>query len=259
MTKKTALIGGSTAGIGKAIAQGFLEKGIDVIITGRSSRLNDTKLELQKQFPNLAIHAITSDYSSEDSINGLISGINSLSISPDILVLNSGGPTPGTFEDISIEEWDKSYQQQFKSSMMLLKAFVPAMQKNKWGRIINISSTIAIEPTPGMILSASYRAMLINALKSTALQIAKDGITINTLCPGAVMTDRLISLFQKQADSSGKSLEEIINNVGASIPIQRIATPKDFSHLAVFLASDESNYITGTVIPIDGGLVKKSF
>ena len=259
MNKKTALIGGSSAGIGKAIALGFLEKGIDVIITGRSSRINDTKLELQKQFPSASVHAITSDYSSADSIHNLILSIGNLSPSPDILVLNSGGPNPGTFEDISIEEWDINYQQQFKSSMMLLKAFVPAMQKKKWGRIINISSTIAIEPTPGMILSASFRAMLINALKATALHIAKDGITINTLCPGAVMTDRLISLFQKQADSTGKTLEEVINNVASTIPIQRIASPKDFSHLAVFLSSDESNYITGTVIPIDGGLVKKSF
>jgi 3-oxoacyl-[acyl-carrier protein] reductase len=110
-----------------------------------------------------------------------------------------------------------------------------------------------------MILSASYRAMLINALKSTALQIAKDGITINTLCPGAVMTDRLISLFQAQAHTLDKSLEEIIKNVESTIPIQRIASPKDFAHLAIFLAGEEANYITGTVIPIDGGLVKKSF
>ncbi len=259
MTKKVALIGGSSAGIGKAIALGLIEKGVEVIITGRTARLNGTKEELQKLFPSAKIHAINTDYSSADSIQNLIQTINALSLQPNILVLNSGGPNPGTFEDISLEDWDINYQQQFKSSMMLMKAFVPAMQKSNWGRIINISSTIAIEPTPGMILSASFRAMLINALKSTALQIAKDGITINTLCPGAVMTDRLISLFQKQADSTGKTLDETIKNVGTTIPIQRIASPKDFAHLAIFLASEEANYITGTVIPVDGGLVKKSF
>ncbi len=259
MAKKIALVGGSTAGIGKAIAQGLLEKGFDVIITGRSGRLQETESELKKQFPSAGIHAIPSDYSLADSVSNLISDIRKLSLAPSILVLNSGGPTPGTFEDVSLEDWDTHYQQQFKSSIMLLKAFVPDMQKNKFGRIINISSSIAIEPTAGMILSASFRAMLINALKSTSLLVAKDGVTINTLCPGAVMTDRLISLFQKQADTSGKTLDEVIINVGASIPIQRIASPKDFSHMAVFLAGEESNYITGTVIPIDGGLVKKSF
>ncbi|MES2140616.1 MAG: SDR family oxidoreductase [Bacteroidota bacterium] len=259
MTRRTALIGGSSAGIGKAIAAGLLEKKIDVIIIGRGPRLNDTKAELQKQFPLAKIHAIITDYSSMNSVNNLIQSIKELSLQPDILILNTGGPKPGSFDDISTEDWDINYQQQFKSSMMLMKAFIPDMKKKKWGRIINISSTIAIEPTVSMILSASYRAMLINALKSTSIQLAKDGITINTLCPGAVMTDRLTGLFQKQADDSQKSLEEIINNVALTIPIQRIASPKDFSHLAVFLASDESNYITGTVIPIDGGLIKKSF
>lgn len=259
MAKKTALVGGSTAGIGKAIAQGFLEKGIDVILTGRTARLQETQAEFKKQFPGAGVHAIASDYSSATSVNELIEAVKKLSIQPSILVLNSGGPTPGTFEDVSIEDWDSHYQQQFKSSMMLMKAFIPDMKKNKWGRIISVSSTVAIEPTPGMILSASFRAMLINALKSTSIQLAKDGITINTICPGAVMTDRLTDLLQKQADNSGKKLEEVIANVGAGIPIQRIASPQDFSHLAVFLASNESNYITGTVIPIDGGLVKKSF
>jgi 3-oxoacyl-[acyl-carrier protein] reductase len=259
MEKKIALIGGSSAGIGKAIATGLLEKGMEVIIVGRGARLNDTKLELQARFPSGKIHAIAADYASADSVNNLIKSVEKLSLRPDVLVLNTGGPKPGSFENVSLEDWDASYQQQFKSSVMLMKAFLPGMIRNQWGRIINISSTIAIEPTVSMILSASYRAMLINMLKSTSLQVAKDGITINTLCPGAVMTDRLTSLFQQQADSSGKTLEEIIKNAEMTIPVQRIASPGDFAQLAVFLSGQEANYITGTVIPVDGGLVKKSF
>lgn len=259
MKKKTALVGGSSAGIGKAIAISFLEKGMDVIVIGRSSRLNDTKVELQKQFPSATIHAIVTDYSSADSVNNLIKSIEKLSIDPDILVLNTGGPKAGTFEDISLDDWDNAYQQQFKSSLMLLKAFIPGMQKKKWGRIINISSSVAIEPTVSMILSASYRAMLINALKATSIQVAMHGITINTLCPGNIMTERLISLFQQKANSTNKSLEEIIKNAEANIPMQRIGDAKEFAQLASFLAGEESSYITGNVIPIDGGLVKKSF
>ncbi|MCW3102563.1 MAG: hypothetical protein JWO09_1003 [Bacteroidetes bacterium] len=259
MNKRIALIGGSSAGIGRAIANGLLEKGLNVIITGRSARLESTKLELQAKFPSSSVYAFATDYSSSEDISRLIASIEAAGLFPDVLVLNSGGPRPGTFDDISIEDWDAAFQQQFKSSIMLMKAFLPGMKKKQWGRIINISSSIAIEPTPGMILSASYRAMLVNALKSTSLLVAKDGITINTLCPGAVMTDRLTSLFQQQADTAGKSLEEIIKNVAATIPAQRIASPEDFAHMAVFLAAEEANYITGTVIPVDGGLVKKSF
>lgn len=259
MSKRTALIGGSSAGIGKAIATGLLEKGLDVILIGRGSRLDQSKTELQEKFSSARVYAIPADYSSAQDVENLIGSVKKLGILPDVLVLNTGGPKPGTFEDVSLDDWDSNYQQQFKSSVMLMKAFIPEMKKKQWGRIINISSTIAIEPTPGMILSASYRAMLINALKSISLQVAKDGITINTLCPGAVMTDRLTGLFQQQADTAGKSLSEIIKNVAATLPIQRIASPADFAHMAVFLASEEANYITGTVIPIDGGLVKKSF
>jgi len=259
MKNKTALIGGSSAGIGKAVATGLLEKGMEVIIVGRTGRLHETKLELQKQFPSGKIHAIITDYSSIDSVQNLISEVEKLSLKPDVLILNTGGPLAGTFEDISLEDWDGAYQQQFRSSIMLMKAFLPSMINKQWGRIINISSTIAIEPTVSMILSASYRAMLINALKSTSLQIAKNGITVNTICPGAVMTDRLTGLFRKQGEGANKSLEEIIKNTEANIPVQRIATPKEFAQLAIFLAGDEASYITGTVIPVDGGLVKKSF
>lgn len=259
MNKRTALIGGSSAGIGRAIAQGLLEKGFNVILIGRSSRLDQTKLELQSKFPGSIVNSFNADYSSVKDLQELISSIEKKDLFPDVLVLNSGGPKPGTFDDVSSEDWDAAFQQQFKSSVMLMKAFLPKMRQKQWGRIINISSTIAIEPTAGMILSASYRAMLINFLKSTSLLVAKDGITINTLCPGAVMTDRLTGLFQKQATDSGKSLDDIIKNVAATIPNQRIASPEDFAHMATFLATNEANYITGTVIPIDGGLVKKSF
>jgi 3-oxoacyl-[acyl-carrier protein] reductase len=137
MDNKIALIGGSSAGIGKAIAIGFLQKGMEVIIIGRGSRLNDTKLELQTKFPQGKIHAIITDYSSSDSVNDLISSIEKISLKPDVLVLNTGGPKSGSFEDISLEDWNIAYQQQFNSSIMLMKAFIPDMvEKNGAGLLI---------------------------------------------------------------------------------------------------------------------------
>ena len=256
---RLALVGGSSAGIGKAIAEGLLKKGLDVVLTARGTeRLRATEAELRKKFPGRKVAAFASDYSSAKSVEDLIASVTAGPGAPDVLILNTGGPKAGTFDDIEISDWESAYQQQFKSSLMLLKAFLPAMRRKKWGRIINVSSTIAIEPTPGMILSAGYRAMLINALKCAAILAGKDGVTVNTVCPGAVLTDRLLSLFKEQAANSGRSEKEILENAAKSIPLQRIASPEEFSHTAVFLASEEASFITGAVIPVDGGMVRKS-
>lgn len=257
--KKLALVGGSSAGIGKAVAQGLLKEGFNVILTARGAeRLEAAETALKKNYPDRKVYAFASDYASSKSVEGLISAINKGPGAPDVLVLNTGGPKAGTFDDIALEDWENAFQQQFKSSLMLLKAFLPAMRKKKWGRIINISSTIALEPTIGMILSAGYRAMLINALKCTAHLVGKDSITVNTVCPGAVLTDRLLSLFKDQAKNSGKTEKEVLEGAAKMIPLQRIASPEEFANLAVFLASDDASFISGTVIPVDGGMTRKS-
>jgi 3-oxoacyl-[acyl-carrier protein] reductase len=258
--KKLALVGGSSAGIGKAIAEGLLKKGCDVILTARDGdRLRACEAELRARWPDRKVFAFESDYASAPSVAKLIASVESGPGAPDILVLNSGGPKPGDFDVISLEDWDGAYQQQFKSSMTLLKAFMPAMRKKGWGRVVSVSSTVVVEPGAGMILSAGWRALLINALKSTSLTAAKDGVTVNTVCPGAVLTDRLTSLFKQQAKDASKSEADIVRTVSAGIPAGRIASPEEFAHTAVFLASEEASYVTGTVISVDGGLVRKGF
>ena len=256
---KLALVGGSSAGIGKAVAEGLLKSGMDVILTARDrERLGMTEAALKNKYTGRKVYAFASDYSSSKSVEDLILSINNGPGAPDVLVLNTGGPKAGTFDDISVEDWESAFQQQFKSSLMLLKAFLPGMRKKKWGRVINVSSTIAVEPTVGMILSAGYRAMLINAIKCAAHLAGKDGITMNTVCPGAVLTDRLLSLFKDQAKSSGKTEKEILEIAAKTIPLQRIASPEEFAHMTLFLASEDASFISGTVIPVDGGMVRKS-
>jgi len=257
--KRLAFVGGSSAGIGRGIAEGLLRKEFDVILTARGAeRLRASEAELKKKYPARAVYAFESDFSSAKSVEALIAAVTKGPGAPDVLVLNTGGPKAGTFDDISLGDWDDAAQQQFRSSMMLLKVFLPAMRQKKWGRVINVSSTIAVEPTAGMILSAGYRAMLINALKCAALIYGKDGITVNTVCPGAVLTDRLLSLFKQQAQNSGKTEKEILDGASKSIPLQRIASPDEFAHYAVFLASEEAGFISGTITSIDGGMTKKT-
>lgn len=259
MADRLGLVGGSSAGIGRAIAEGLLQKGLDVVLTARGEeRLQACAGELRKKHPGRTVHAFSADSSDEASIKRLIASVRNVG-SPDVLVLNTGGPKAGTFETLVEADWDVSYRQLFKSQLLLLSAFLPEMKRKKWGRVIGVSSTIALEPTPAMILSASFRAALINALKALSVELAQDGITFNTVCPGAVMTQRLTSLITEQAKKAGKSADEAVRNAEATIPMRRIASPEEFAQVAVFLASDEARYVTGTVIPVDGGLVKSSF
>src|SRR3989338_1909191 len=128
MSAKLALVGGSSSGIGKAIAEGLLKKGTDVILTGRNKkRLSDCREELETRYAGSKVFAWASDYSSQRSGKELITLVQRKTKSPDVLILNSGGPAFGTFDDVGFEEWDRSYQQQFRSSLMLLKAFLPSM------------------------------------------------------------------------------------------------------------------------------------
>lgn len=259
MEKKFALIGGSSAGMGKAIADGLLAKGMDVILTARGEeRLEKTRGELQKKYPSEKILAFSSDFSSRESVEKFIKTVIQKAGYPDVLILNTGGPKPGPVLSLSVEDWDDAYQQQFGSFLMLVKTFVPEMQKKKWGRILNVNSLITLEPSPALSLSAGYRAMVINMLKSLSIETAKDNITVNVVCPGKILTERLVTLHRMKAGDMNKPLEDVVKELSADIPAGRVGTPEEFASLVCFLAGDEARYITGTVIPVDGSLRKGS-
>lgn len=260
MERKLAFVGGSSSGIGKAIAVKLLEKGCDVIITARNEkRLKETQSDFQKHFPDKKITALVSDFSSADSVSQLINNVIQVSGYPDVLILNTGGPKPGSFFTLTPEDWDGAFQQQFKSFIMLLKAFLPTMQEKKWGRIINVNSLLTLEPVPNMALSCGYRAMLINMLKCLSIDAAKDNITVNIVCPGKIFTERLVSLFRENNNAHHLSEDEIREKLAAGIPAGRVGAPEEFAEVACFLASEQASYVTGTVISVDGGLLKKSF
>ena len=177
----------------------------------------------------------------------------------DILVNNAGGPPPGTFMEHDESAWTKALQQNFLSVVRFSKLAVPHMQKKKWGRIVNISSTIAKEPAPSMVLSASARAAVSAFTKAIATELASSNITVNTILPGGVMTDRATALIEAAAKSENKPFEEVLKRSEDSIPIKRFATPNEIADAALFLISQRGSYLTGISLPVDGGLTKGYF
>ena len=159
----------------------------------------------------------------------------------DILVTNTGGPPAGAFEKITANDWHKSFDNLWMSTVESVLAVLPYMRQQKWGRILAITSISAREPQPGLVISNSLRAGLLGLVNSVSRDVAKDGITVNALLPGYTATERLTELGVDDA------------TMGPKIPAGRIGRPEEFAALAAFLASDRASYITGQAIAVDGG------
>jgi 3-oxoacyl-[acyl-carrier protein] reductase len=259
LNSRVAIITGASSGMGLASAKELAQQGVNLILVSRSKeKLTQAKKEI------LALTDVEIEVLSGNVIEkNLPLKAVELAIKKwgkiDILINNAGGPPMGSFLEHDNEVWDEALEQNLKSVIRFTKVVVPIMIENKWGRIINITSTLAKEPTATMVLSATARAGVSAFSKSISSELAEYGITINTLCPGGVLTDRLHGLLSAAAEKQNTSYEDVLKVSQSSIPIGRFADPKEFADMLVFIASERARYITGTTIMIDGGLSKGIF
>ena len=186
-------------------------------------------------------------------INGFIQEVESSLGSVDILVNNTGGPPPSSFEQISDEDWQNAFNSTMMSAVRLSRAVIPNMKENGWGRIINISSVSVKTPVNGLFLSNSLRMGVLGWAKALADEVAAHGITVNTVCPGYTKTERVEAILESQSSSSGLSKEEIEKTIAGNIPMKRVGEPEDLAGLITFLASEKANYMTGLAVQVDGG------
>ena len=255
LSNKTALICGGSSGIGLAIAQALEKhKGLMIIlVSSNSDKLEQAKLTFEK--PEEVV-AYQTDLSKSSEVDGLIEVLSSSQVDVDILINNSGGPKAGDIFSVKNEDWEQALQNNFLSHVYVTNHCLGHMMKKNWGRIINITSTLAVEPSPGMIISASVRASISAFSKALSDTICSRGISVNTICPGGIETDRLSQLVQDQAKASGKSYEETLEKNASGIPLGRFAKPEEIASLAEYLCCEEAGYITGRVHAFDGSLMK---
>ena len=173
----------------------------------------------------------------------------------DILVANAGGPPRGYFEDMTDEQWQGAFDVSLLSVVRLVRAVLPSMKARRWGRILTIQSVSVKQPIPELLLSNAVRPGVAGMMKTLAGQLGKDGITVNTVCPGKIMTDRFLG-GQK---ISGLSREEYVARAVEDVPVGRVGTPEEFANVIVFLASERASYVTGVSVQVDGGLVRGLF
>ena len=251
LENKVVLVTAGSRGIGLATAIGFHACGAKVAICSRSREKLDAAVS---QMPGCL--ALTGDVTKSEDIDRVIEAVTQHFGGIDILVNNAGGPPPGLFVDLSDDDWDKAIDLTLMSVVRVTRLVLPHMRDQKWGRVINISSSGVKQPVPGLTLSNSIRMAVLGWAKTLANQVAADNVLLNTVCPGFTQTDRVAQILEQQSAASGKSIDEIAAALAAQIPMQRIGQPEEIANLAVFLGSDAASYITGTEIHVDGGSVQ---
>lgn len=250
---RVAIVAAASSGLGKAVAFALAAEGASVAINARTeSRLRDAAVDIYAATRSEVL-PLPGDLTNEEQVRRLISETHRRFGRIDILVANAGGPPAGFFADLNADAYRQALELNLISTVNLCREAVPHMRQSGWGRIVAITSIAAKQPIDNLILSNTSRAGVLGFMKSLSQQVAADGITANTVCPGYHLTERLASLASLTAKQEGVPVEEIYARWAASTPTKRIGDPGEFAALVAFLCSEQTSYLTGTVIQVDGG------
>ncbi|CDX13985.1 3-oxoacyl-(acyl-carrier protein) reductase [Mesorhizobium plurifarium] len=232
---RNALVLGASKGLGRAVAKELLDEGARVAICAR------TAAALEQTAREIGATALVCDLAKPGAATELVERAKATLGTPDIVVVNTGGPPTAPFDEITIEQWRAAFDNLFMSAVEIVRAVLPSMREKKWGRVLFVTSIAAKEPINRFALSNSLRAGIHGLINTLSKEEGANGITFNALMPGYTLTERL-------ADAK-LDLEK----VSQAIPARRIGRPEEFAALAAFLASDRASYITGQAVACDGG------
>jgi 3-oxoacyl-[acyl-carrier protein] reductase len=260
LNDKVAVVCAASSGLGKASAQALAQEGARLVICSRSEeKIQAAAEEIRKSIPGSSVVGIAADVSQPEEITDLFRAAVKSFGRVDILVTNTGGPPPGTFTDLTDDHWRTGFNRNLMSIIRCIREVIPLMQQSKWGRIINITSLTVKQPVNDLIVSSVLRPGIIGLSKILANLYGKDGITVNSVAPGYIMTGRQQELGQARAEKHGVSFEEYVRQACVDIPAGRFGTPQELGNVIAFLASKKASYINGVTLSVDGGLVKGLF
>lgn len=249
---KVAVVFAASKGLGKAAAMALAQEGCKVAICSRNAEnLGAAEKEIIMS-TGTEVYAQVVDVSSRQQIEDFIEKTADKWGHIDILINNAGGPPVASFEDSRDDEWLKWYEITFMSVVRAVKAVVPYMKKNKWGRIINITSSSVKAPVENLIYSNSIRMAVVGLAKSLSIELGPYGINVHNVAPGYHMTDGLERIIVKKVEA-GQKRENVLKAWTDNIPVRRIGEPHDLAAMITFLASDKAGYVSGTTIPVEGG------
>jgi 3-oxoacyl-[acyl-carrier protein] reductase len=256
LTGRMAIVAAASKGLGRAVAEELAREGAHIAICARTaSTLEETAAQIQKN-TGQGVFQRAVDVTDSKAVTDFVAEVETLFGRIDICVTNSGGPPSNLFKNTPPEAWRSAVDQLLMSTIYFAKEVLPRMQKNKWGRLITITSSAVKQPVEGLLLSNSVRAAVSGLARTLANEYAADGITVNNVCPGYTRTARLDALASSISARTGAKPEEVFAHWEHEIPAGRIGTPQEFAAVVAFLASERASYVNGTSIAIDGGLVR---
>jgi 3-oxoacyl-[acyl-carrier protein] reductase len=239
---RVALVTGASQGIGLAIARALGAEGARVAVSSRSPE------RIEAAAGQIGARAYVHDTNDLDGASALVDSVREDLGPVEILVTNTGGPPGGDPLDFTRDEWRAAHSELMLGPMALIEAALPSMRERGFGRILNISSTAAREPIPALMLSSAHRSGMLATFRTLAAKLAADGVTLNTILPGRIATDRQAALFG--------SLEEAEEAARDQVPAGRLGRVEEIAAAAVFLCSEPASYVTAQALAVDGGLMK---
>ncbi len=250
-----AIVIGASKGLGRACAEALAADGARIALAARSA---DT---LARAADEIALKhgvqtlGIACDVTRADDCQRLVEQTVARFGRVDILITNTGGPSPGPFETLDDAKFLAAFQSTLMNVVRLVREVLPFMKANRWGRIINITSISAKQPIDGLMLSNTVRPAVIGFAKTLSVELAADNILVNNVCPGIHRTDRMDELVESRS-TGGKSRDQVLAEMTAAIPLKRMGDPAELGAVVAFLASQKASFITGATIAVDGGATR---
>ncbi|MDH3291827.1 MAG: SDR family oxidoreductase [Gemmatimonadota bacterium] len=256
LDSRVALVCGSSSGLGLAIARALSREGCAVAMNGRDQARLDRAVASVAQDAARPVQGFQADVSDPAQVSDVVSAVIA-SLGPiDILLCNAGGPPATAFAAAPPASWQAALDLNLLSTVNLCRAVVPGMRERGWGRVICLTSVAAKQPLGDLILSTTARAGVLGFAKALADEVAADGVTVNTICPGYMRTERSEELFRRRAGTQRRTVEQITSDLVANIPMRRLGEPAELGATVAFLASEAAGYITGVALAVDGGFVR---
>ncbi len=251
---RVALVAASSHGLGYATALELAREGAHLAICARNEVGLQAAADSIRAETGARVLAVPTDVTEAAQLTALVDRVTEEYGGMDILITNAGGPPPGPFDELDDTAWQRAFDLTVMSAVRLIRLSLPALRLSPVPSVLTVTSIAVKQPVPNLILSNSLRMAVIGLTKTLSQELGAEGIRFNSILPGWTSTERIYDLLENRAEANRTTIEQEIDKQAAQSPLGRMATPQEFGKVATFLCSPVASYLTGLMLPVDGGL-----